>query len=161
MNIFYLHDNPVMCAMLMNDQHVSKMIIETKQLLSTAHWVLDGYCTAYKQTHTNHPSAVWVRESRANYEWLYQHLEALVNEFWYRYPDSTAQKTRLHLDVLRNPPRSLTGTSLTPIRLAMPDYLKALYRGPEAYRMYYSIHKRVQSNGRPFTWTRRPVPDWF
>ncbi|AHK11934.1 DNA binding protein [Vibrio phage CHOED] len=161
MNIFYLHDNPTMCAMLMNDQHVVKMIVETKQLLSAAHWELDGFCKAYKRTHVNHPSAIWVRESRANYDWLYQHLLALVNEFWYRYPDSTAEKTRLHLEVLRKAPRRLTGTTLTPIRLAMPDYLKALYSGPEAYRMYYSIHKRVQNDGSPFTWTRRPVPEWF
>lgn len=161
MNIFYLHDNPVQAALLANDQHVSKMIVETKQLLSTAHWVLDGYCKAYKQTHRNHPSAIWCRESRANYEWLYEYLWALVEEFWVRYPNSEAEKVELHLDVLRNPPRSLSETRSTPIRLSMPDYLKALYSGVEAYRMYYSLHKRVQKDGSPYTWTNRDKPEWF
>lgn len=161
MNAFKLDECPTMSAMLMNDQHVNKMIVETKQLLSTAHWVLDGYCAAYKKTHTNHPSAKWCRESRANYNWLYAHLLALVDEFWVRYPDSDAELIDVHLDILRNPPRHLTGETLTPIRLAMPDELKALYSGVQAYRMYYSLYKRFQKNGKPYTWTNRDKPEWY
>lgn len=145
----------------MNDQHVIKMILESAQLLSTAHWVLDGYCKAYKQTHVNHPSAIWVRESRANYDWLFRHLVALIDEHMYRYQHTIPHKTYAHLDTLRKAPRNLSGTSLTPIRLAMPDYLKTLYRGVEAYRMYYSLHKRTRKNGKPYTWTKRDKPDWF
>ena len=42
MNIFYLHPDPVVCAAHHCDKHVVKMILETAQLLSTAHRVLDG-----------------------------------------------------------------------------------------------------------------------
>ena len=76
-----------------NDKHCIKMILEYAQLLSTAHRVLDGVelegisasgrkrkfwtlgdsrdYTLYKATHINHPSAIWVRKSYENYEWLY------------------------------------------------------------------------------------------
>jgi hypothetical protein len=42
MNIFYLDKDPRQCAEWMVDKHVVKMILETAQLLSTAHRVIDG-----------------------------------------------------------------------------------------------------------------------
>ena len=42
MNIFYLHNDPKICAEMHNDKHCIKMILEYAQLLSTAHRVLDG-----------------------------------------------------------------------------------------------------------------------
>ena len=42
MNIFYLHNDPKICAEQHVDKHVVKMIVEYAQLLSTAHRMLDG-----------------------------------------------------------------------------------------------------------------------
>ena len=42
MNIFYLDRDPVIAAQMMCDKHVVKMILESAQMLSTAHRVLDG-----------------------------------------------------------------------------------------------------------------------
>lgn len=42
MNIFYLSTNTDECARYHCDKHVVKMILETAQMLSTAHRVLDG-----------------------------------------------------------------------------------------------------------------------
>ena len=42
MNLFYLHKNPITAAQMHCDQHVVKMLVETAQMLSTAHRVLDG-----------------------------------------------------------------------------------------------------------------------
>jgi len=42
MNIFYLHNDPQVCAAYHCDKHVVKMILEYAQLLSTAHHELDG-----------------------------------------------------------------------------------------------------------------------
>lgn len=77
MNIFYLHKNTEQCANMHCDKHVVKMILESAQLLCTAHRVCDGddYCddyNLYKKTHQNHPSAVWVRKSADNYRWLHE-----------------------------------------------------------------------------------------
>ena len=69
MNIFYLDRNPILAADKQCDRHVVKMILETAQLLSTAHYELDGESPAYKPTHKNHPSAVWVRKSLDHYLW--------------------------------------------------------------------------------------------
>jgi len=53
MNIFYLSRDPVLCAEMHCDKHVVKMILETAQLLSTAHHML-GSNAPYKVTHKNH-----------------------------------------------------------------------------------------------------------
>ena len=94
MNIFYLDRDPKQCAEWHIDKHVSKMLIEYAQLMSTAHRVLDGeqYTdlsktgrkvkrwklsnpnadnTIYLACHVNHPSAIWVRQSISHYNWLY------------------------------------------------------------------------------------------
>ena len=109
MNIFYLDQDPRQCAEWMVDKHVVKMILETAQLLSTAHRVLDGQLVEvsffvdgldrrvkkkklwlledtrnevlYNATHMNHPSAIWARQSVENYNWLVEHLFALGDEY--------------------------------------------------------------------------------
>ncbi len=42
MNIFYRDNSPALAAKYHNDKHVVKMILESAQMLSTAHRVLDG-----------------------------------------------------------------------------------------------------------------------
>ena len=41
MNIFVLNENPVIAAQEQCDKHVVKMIVESAQMLSTAHRMLD------------------------------------------------------------------------------------------------------------------------
>ena len=45
MNIFVLDQDPTQAAQLQCDKHVVKMIVESAQMLSTAHRVLDGILT--------------------------------------------------------------------------------------------------------------------
>ena len=90
MNIFYLDKNPKIAAQMQCDKHVVKMILESAQMLCTAHRVLDGDDYAnkmglYKLAHKNHPSTIWVRSSYKIIEWLYDHMIALMNEYTYRY----------------------------------------------------------------------------
>ena len=107
MNIFYIHTDPKMCAEWAVDSHCVKMILESAQLLSTAHRVLDGVeyidktktgrnvkrwrlpddrdGVLYSATHVNHPSAVWCRESNNNYNWLWCYLDEHCKEYTYRY----------------------------------------------------------------------------
>ena len=63
MNIFYLDKNPEIAAQYHCDKHCVKMILESAQLLSTAHRVLDGDKWAddqglYKSFSPNHPCAI-------------------------------------------------------------------------------------------------------
>jgi len=86
MNIFYLNSDPERAAQLQYNKHVVKMILESAQLLCSAHIMLDSEIDVpYKLTHKNHPSAVWTRQSRSNYAWLYFHMMALGKEYKKRY----------------------------------------------------------------------------
>ena len=90
MNIFYLDKDPVKAAKLQYNKHVVKMILESAQMLCTAHHVLDNRVRLlddipYKITHVNHPSTKWVRTNNRNYMWLYHHMMALGDEYTKRY----------------------------------------------------------------------------
>lgn len=137
MNIFYLDHDPAEAARMQCDRHVVKMILETAQLLSTAHHELDGESPAYKPTHKNHPSAVWVRSSAYAYAWTWRHLNALGKEYSRRY--SKGHKTiREHLSKLQVLPANID-TSMTPTEppQCMPDEYK---RDDTvlAYQLYYN-----------------------
>jgi len=142
MNIFYLDRDPVIAAQMMCDKHVIKMILESAQMLSTAHRVLDGEEYAnkmglYKLAHKNHPSTIWVRTSEDNYDWLWQHMCALMKEYTHRYGKKHA--TERLTDPLCN----------------APDYCK----GEDtvlAYQNYYIIEKSGFAK-----WTKRETPVFF
>ena len=128
MNIFYLDRDPKIAAQMMCDKHVVKMILESAQMLCTAHRVLDGEEYAnkmglYKMAHKNHPSTIWVRSSFHNYRWLWQHMCALMKEYTYRY-GKTHATSRLR-DALLRPPKniSLSDAGGDPPQ-CMPDYCK-------------------------------------
>ena len=89
MNIFYLHHSPYLAAKVQYNKHVVKMILESAQMLCTAHHVYGNaeqkLNVPYKQAHLNHPSTIWTRQCRANYRWLYLHMLALGYEYTKRY----------------------------------------------------------------------------
>jgi hypothetical protein len=96
MNIFILSINPKEAAQAHGDKHVIKMILESCQMLYSAHWFcgssLEDAPTAkngqrgYKAAHMNHPCTKWVRHSRENYVWTTHLAIALVEEYEYRWP---------------------------------------------------------------------------
>ena len=93
MNIFYLDKCPNKAAKLQYNKHVVKMILESAQMLCTAHHVLgapimnigEDVNIPYKMAHKNHPSTIWVREISLHYDWLYEHFVALSREYRKRY----------------------------------------------------------------------------
>jgi hypothetical protein len=149
MNIFYLDRNPNISAKAMTDKHVVKMILESAQLLSTAHHMLDTNETPkgiYKKTHVNHPSAIWVRESSENYKWLYNHFIALCDEYTERY--GRVHKTDLELSyILSNIPKHIPHADFTQPPQAMPDIYK--HRDSvHAYHVYYQAEKLHMSKDK-------------
>lgn len=181
MNVFVLDLDPVIAAQYHLDKHVVKMILETAQLLSTAHRVLDGtivncikYTSAnkiksvkryilddiklnavlYNVTHVNHPCAVWCRHNINNYMWLYKLFVSLCNEYTFRY--GKMHKTDVLLrDILKIPPKNISHSCFTPPTLAMPEK----YKNSNivlAYRRYYIAEKYKFAK-----WTKRNRPNWF
>lgn len=178
MNIFYLHNDVDKCAMMHNDKHCVKMILEYAQLLSTAHRVLDGTITIglsktgrkvkryvlpddrdsilYSATHINHPSAVWVRQSNNNYTWLSAMLEALSSEYTYRYgKQHKCSKIGLIGNLMRLP-NNIPIDKFTQPTPAMPEDVKIAGDSIASYRNYYIKNKTHLAK-----WKNRDIPQWY
>lgn len=159
MNIFFLSKDPIEAAQFQHDIHIRKMIVESAQLLCAAHHTLNPNADKsklYKLTHKNHPMAIWARSSSSNYEWLLNHLGALLNEFEYRFEKS--HKTYGLYKYLReqlNP--VIVGSFLDP-PLCMPkEYINGNY--VDSYRNYYKLAKQVDKNGKSMSkYTKRLRP---
>ena len=188
MNIFYLDPDPQTCAEMHVSKHVVKMIIEYAQLMSTAHRFLDGveYIDAssgrrikrwrlddereqslMKASHINHPSAIWCRENKENYKWLYDMWVCLCDEYTYRYGKVHACQ-RLK-DVLYHAPNKITDGEFFAPTPAMPQDIKIVSENPiagrkydvlKSYHNYYNVAKRGFA-----TWkgqvNSRSIPEWF
>jgi len=159
MNIFYLDKDPKICATYHNDKHCVKMVLEYAQILSTTHRVSYDYSDIqtplYKSTHINHPSTIWARESKSNYEWLYMLFGYLCDEYRYRYDRKHATDHKLR-DILSTTPRTIPNDGFTAPPLAMPDDCKIHDDHLASYRKYYMVHKSHIA-----AWTNRDCPDWY
>jgi len=174
MNIFYLDKDPKICAEMHLDKHSSKMMVEYAQLMSTAHRVLDGKEVIrlnkanrtmktydhprrdhylYKSCHVNHPSNIWLRQSKENYEWLYDMWCCLHKEFQIRYGKDHMSFVKLK-GILREVPENIPNVPFTQPLQAMPDDVKNK-DSITAYRDYYIKYKKSFA-----TW-KTTTPIWF
>jgi len=158
MNIFYTHRLPHKCAQEHCDKHVVKMILEYAQLLSTAHHVIDGIYARpdiYAKTHTNHPSAVWVRQSVEHYGYVRDLMMALGDEYFHRY--GKVHKTiREVAPALMLPPYGMAmNDGWTQPPQCMPDEYKSQIT-EVSYQRYIRYEK-----GHFAKWTNREAPSWF
>ena len=182
MNLFVLDNNPVIAAQLQCNKHIPKMAVESAQMLSTVHRMLDGRLTRapsksgktmskhwihpdpaldkvlYKAVHMHHPCTVWSAESGANYDWHYEHFIALCDEYTYRYGKIHATDKLLR-GVLKNRPFQIKSGSFTPQPLAMKANPECInYRDiVGSYRNFY----QTKQHRFKMVWTSRPVPEWF
>ena len=180
MNIFLLHENPVLCAEQHCDKHVVKMVIEYAQLMSTAHRVLDGdlyedktaagrrikrwrhpnMCMEdilYKASHINHPDGIWVRSSDANYNYLYNLWCRLSEEYTHRYGRKHLTQEKLE-NLLRFAPKNIEHAPMADVHglpLAMPEDVKGK-SVVNSYRRYYNKYKIDFAK-----YTNREEPEWL
>lgn len=154
MNIFFLHMIPRICAIMHVDKHVVKMILETCQMLCTAHHITEsGYIPPYKMTHKNHPCNIWLRSSTKNYEWLVTLGLELCKEYTYRY--SKIHKCQEYIEDMRKNIPPIPNIGFTTPYQAMPG----MYKGSdsiEAYRAYYFFEKSYLHS-----WKKRDIPEWI
>ena len=148
MNIFYLDKCPDKAARLQYNKHVVKMILESAQMLCTAHHCYGDKDQVenvpYKQAHLNHPSTIWTRRSKSTYMWLYNHMIALGDEYTKRYGKTHLSITKCK-DFLAIPPRHIQGDDWCQPPQAMPDE----YKDPcsiQAYWNYYIGEKHIVVN---------------
>ena len=142
MNIFYLHSDPSKAAKYQYNKHVVKMILESAQMLCTAHHLLDP-CNSddipYKVAHKNHPSTIWVRQSAPHYLWLYFHMMELGNEYYKRYGKKHLTITKCE-DILKRYPGGIFNVGFSEPPQCMPDKYKS-NSAIHAYWQYYIAEK--------------------
>jgi len=162
MNIFFLHPDPRICAMMHCDKHVVKMIVEATQLLYICHYLLGSplHPTAYKSTHRKHPCALWLTQSIENYLWTIQLAWALADEYRFRYGQHKMHKCEIHLVWLENHiPIGIPHVKMTMPAMAMKDHYKCSSNAMISYRNYYLVSKHLE---RGFVkYTGRPWPDFL
>ena len=149
MNIFYLHQDPEIAAIYQYNKHVVKMILESAQMLCTAHHHYgNGDKVPYKKAHYNHPSTVWVRKNAYNYMWLYRHMLQLGKEYYVRYGGKEHLTIKKCFDPLfRLPPGIPIPKPLTHTQppQCMPDEYKDKC-SIQAYWNYYIAEKSAIAN---------------
>ena len=147
----------------MFDKHIIKIILEAVQMLCTAVHILEPgkHLNLYKIAHKNHPVTVWMRTSLDNYLWTLDLVEAMHQEWKFRYnhpPTKEHKSYRLAIYLRDNAPEAslFPEQGLTKFAMAMPDEYKD--EDPVcAYRKYYqSPEKR-----RLAAWKKREKPDWY
>ena len=149
MNIFFLHHDPAKAASYVYDKHKVKMILESAQMLCTAHHVYGSpeqkLHVPYKQAHLNHPSTIWCRTSIVNYMWLYDHMIALGKEYTKRYGKYhlSIEKCR---DALAFAPVGMPDIGFTEPPQCMPDEYKVDGDSLSAYWNYYEQDKFKVAN---------------
>lgn len=188
MNIFVLNNDPVIAAQTQCDKHVVKMIVESAQMLCTAHRLLDGTMEEtkkmvagsspvrwrkgkywrlanpdkdvkfYKAVHMHHPCTLWTMETLENYEWHYRHFIALCDEYELRYGKVHATRRKL-ADALRALPKNISHGAITPFRLAMKSNPECQHTD-DPVRSYREFYQTKQSRFK-MKWTKREVPNWF
>jgi hypothetical protein len=168
MNIFAVHDDPVLSATELPDKHVVKMPLECCQMLAVvfSKWYLncgvivkrDGteYATE-KGAFRNHPCTKWVAESPHNTQWLIAHGLALCEEYTYRYDKMHGCHPSLTLAGLNY--QYGCPDKHTPFARAMPEEWKFddSISTHEAYQRYIASKPWVPTN-----YLRQPhnKPSW-
>ena len=164
MNLFILDKDPIKAAQLQCDKHVVKMIVESAQMLSTAHRMLDGVqsrrksqsgktmskywelpddreAVLYKAVHMGHPCTVWTMQNDNNYRWHFEHFSALCKEYTYRYDKIHATQTKLRKYLaMKHEPQCINENDIV-----------------QSYKDYY----QTKQDRFKMAWTRRPIPEWF
>ena len=175
MNIFAVDADPISAARVLPDKHVTKMILESAQMLSIvfSKWYWDIGTVAKvngepfkteKGAFRNHPCTQWAAASVENCAWLIQHACGLTTEFRERFGKAHGLEKSI-FDTKRLF-QGETGESITVFRLingfarAMPEDIKFddSIDDITAYRKYMNTKPWVYYN-----YLRLPErrPDWI
>ena len=158
MNIFRLNDDPLIAAREQCDKHVVKMILETAQLLCTAHHELGtSVDIPYKATHKNHPSAIWVRSSAEAYMWAYEHMLALGAEYTKRYGKKHLSIQKMIAHEMWSYPYNIPHESFEQPPQCMPDEFKRS-NAIHGYWTYYIIEKAKIINKNETAYNFNTIP---
>ena len=187
MNIFVLDKDPAVAATMMCNKHVVKMILESGQMLCTAHWlayldgengrpVLDdfkrvkdaqewlrGYVVEesqppWKMSHVRHPCTTWTSSSISNYFWLLDHMRGLLDEYTKRYK-KRHKSEEVYVWLSKNFPMNAYTADfpMTPHPLCVPDEIKTFT--DDAVQAYRTYY--VTHKARIAKWKPHAEPPYW
>lgn len=170
MNLFLLSLDRKQCVRWYADKHIVKMILELAQLLygvwgvsEHPDWRQMAPEGGYKTTHINHPIAVWMRQSKNNYNFAASYAYPMLEEYTRRYGKIHGCQKHLYW-LITNVPPMLPDEPLTQMPQAMPDEYKVRDRCGTmedtilAYKAYY-IGFKVKNI--KITYTNTEWPEWL
>ena len=176
MNIFFLHERPMIAAQMVCDTHASKMCVEGVQMLVSA-LLINGAPPEkmpitkttgkpHKGGYKHHPSTIWTSTNLANWIWLYDHTWALCREFESRYGHKHyARQQLVHLtkhikwsQYLNNSPQTPIARCFNQSKGLNIDLLDTnIYSDVEAYRQFY-----IRDKSNIAKWEKgTPTPTWW
>lgn len=163
MNLFATSQCPVQSAKDLPDIHVNKMLQETIQLLSTAHFELDGIQRGTKPTHKNHPSAIFTRACKQNYQWALAHATTLMSEYEHRRGKVHGYKK--YYEQVLNLPANIPAQGDTDFPMCMPIECKKTLDVHKNYKHYLNTKyqewaTRTDKRQIQVTWTNAVKPEW-
>lgn len=150
MNIFALDNSPILSAHYHCDQHLSKMLLESAQMLSTAYhsnnFDLIHVPDIYKPAYQGHPCTIWTCSSVPNMNWvitLCQTLEEIRLDVGMNPHQSMVTILQIR-DVLAFDFPSASWETHLPFALAMPAHIKykSGLSAVERYRLYYQFKSK-------------------
>lgn len=160
MNIFILDPIPELAAIYHCDQHTSKMILESAQMLSVALplWYPETAPRLSKPTHIHHPCTRWVCESQANALWLTRLMNELDMQRFSAFSHESMPVARLAYDYLCDTVEEQTPfVFVGPAEIVGKDVC-------DQYRNYYrwKHHQWSQTkNPGPMRYKYRTPPTWL
>jgi len=188
MNTFVLSFDPQEAASFHCDKHVVKMILESAQMLSTAHWLhllylknktisdfkrvkdarswikenfSESLFPPYAMTHVRHPCTLWTAENLSNYNWQLSLCEYLLEEYTKRYNREHLTKSKM-LWLKENAPLNIKNEEMTLFSVCMKDEYK-IYdsRGMiDVVESYRNYYIKDKSRFAKWKLPSTP-PEWF
>ena len=156
MNCLFLSKNPVKAAVMHSDRDLITQAEQVCHLLASGCGRMGVKRIPFKATHRNHPSVVWVTESKQNYLWVWEHLCCLFFEYTRRYGRTCLYELLKHHEWFYENMPELPDTERTPFPKVFPDLpMAAIDKPVEAYRAYYNVYKADHE------WLRGNIPSWF
>ncbi len=166
MNIFLTDYSPIECAINLDDKRLKHMNRENLELLAiTIHSAINTWVIPFplwgddrREEPTflyNHPISKWIRKDKANTYWLYQHTQAIFDEYNYRFNEVSPiyhlfEKIKPFISETERKPKSFHNSSLY-------KQLPII----EAYRATMINKWTITDKIKPVRFTKREPPKWF
>ena len=119
MQLFVTSEDPLACAIWLDDKRLNKIITESAQILCTV-LADDGIKNLpFKPTHAHHPIVKWAGDTDANLNWTADYHRALHQEWQYRFGKTHGSgMSTLHLASVRNtkPPKTFQNSAKNDLR---------------------------------------------